>query len=164
MPYEKIKALLESSCAVLGEEEFELMGAATEDEIAAAEAALGITFPPDYRRYLADYGAVVVEGLGIHGVFPGGDEEFPGVVEATCGFRTRGGPHHLLPIVTFEDCDFVLDLTPGRAVDNEPPALVWVAGVPAAEQFSEPWAWNFARLVERLFEELDLLPEGDDPG
>ncbi len=55
----------------------ETPGGASEQMIAEAESELGIRFPPSYRRFLSQYGAVVGEGFEIAGLFPPGSPESP---------------------------------------------------------------------------------------
>ena len=73
--------------------EAETSGPVPEPNIAAAEAALGLSFPPDYRAILARYGAILGEGLEVFGL-PCADPDAPplwqDVVEETRALRALG--------------------------------------------------------------------------
>ena len=45
-------------------------GGASEEEITAAENALGLKFAPDYRAYVAQYGVISARGIELSGVAP----------------------------------------------------------------------------------------------
>ena len=85
---------------------------AHDEEIQAAETALGVSFPPSYRTFLALYGAVSVVGSTISGIVnnsplePGGGS----VVYDTMTFRREWHlPHHYIVIQPDEDAPYCLD-------------------------------------------------------
>ncbi len=72
------------------------MGPRKESLVAAAEAALGITFPPTYRRFVRELGAGAIAGEEFYGVV-GGDfvnSAAPDVVWVTLNARVEYGLAH----------------------------------------------------------------------
>jgi hypothetical protein len=70
----------------------DFVGPRDEDLVRAAEAALGVEFPPSYRRFLRDFGAGSFGGQEIYGVIDA-DFESSGVPDAvwnTLGLRDDG--------------------------------------------------------------------------
>ena len=73
--------------------ESDAAGPAGEARIAAAEAALGLRFPPAYRALLERYGAALVEGFEFFGLAePAGNGPplWTDVVETTLALRAAG--------------------------------------------------------------------------
>ncbi|MFN3648428.1 MAG: SMI1/KNR4 family protein [Armatimonadota bacterium] len=65
----------------------------TIDEIAQAEAQLGVSFHPDYAEFLRRYGGAVVGGMEIYGLRPVEVMGEPwSVVESTLHARAEGWP------------------------------------------------------------------------
>jgi len=67
--YERAVELIEES----GDGDFE--GPKPDDLIAKAEAALGVTFPPTYRRFLSEYGCGDIGGEEFYGLI---NDQFEG--------------------------------------------------------------------------------------
>lgn len=102
----------------------DVSGPAPEAAIARAEAALGLTFPPEYRGLLARHGAVLADGLEFYGL-PGGDNDPPfweDVVRVNAALRAQGQAGTERPgflAICDDGCDayFFLDtLAPGGRV------------------------------------------------
>ena len=76
-----------------------IAGGAPESTISQAEATLGVRFPPSYRSFLAQYGAVGCGGFEVAGLFEDRDKFRPPYWEnvVTWNLRKRRGPHGLSP-------------------------------------------------------------------
>src|SRR5262245_15518095 len=69
-------------------------GPCTEEEIKNAERDLGVQFPPEYREFLAKYGAARIAGYQIAGLTHQDPDQPPmwdSVVRATRSLRDRHG-------------------------------------------------------------------------
>ena len=76
--------------------ELTVFGPTTEEEINNAERELGVRFPPEYREFLAKYGAALGPGYEIAGLaHEGSDPDQPplwdNVVKATRSLRDKNG-------------------------------------------------------------------------
>ena len=74
--------------------ELTVSGPSTEEEINTAERELGVRFPPEYREFLAKYGAARIAGYQIAGLTHQDSDEPPlwdSVVQATRSLRDRHG-------------------------------------------------------------------------
>src|SRR5262249_42636060 len=109
------------------EETAEFEGGVPEATIAAAEAELGVRFPPPLRAFLGELGS---GGAGSEEFIGLGGPQYPGIVGATLDFRARpgGAPDGLLPLRRdgFGNLD-CLDLSTGGVVE-------WVHDAPFAER------------------------------
>lgn len=117
--------------AVRDSDRARFVGPRDNDLVSAAEAALGVSFPPTYRRFIAELGAGSVDGREFFGVI---DENFvnssiPDGIWATLDERERFGfPNHLVIVGdTGMGEHYVLD-TSRSGPDGECPVAVWVAG------------------------------------
>ena len=73
--------------------------------IERAEHALGVVFPPTYRKFLSTFGCGDIEGLEFYGIISG-DFENSGVPDAiwlTINERSSGLPEHLILIYATGD-------------------------------------------------------------
>jgi len=99
--------------------------------IAAAEAALGVSFPPTYRRFLLELGAGSVGSVEIFGVI-NDDFEHSGIPDAIWYTLTERSetqlPHQLIVIYSLGDGEiFALDASHVNA-DGECPVVAWLPG------------------------------------
>lgn len=97
--------------------------------IPTAEAALGFSFPPSYRRFLERLGAGSIGSFEVYGLTR---EPFSGVVPDAVGLtlRDREGPSrlpHTMLVIGSDGMggDYVLDMSKG---DEPPPVEVWEGG------------------------------------
>ncbi len=103
-----------------------LMGrGATEQEIAAAERQLGVTFPPTFRSYLSEYGYLEFRSAEFYGLGAGVPEHLDLIRNATAE-RARFHPHipvHLVPFMPNGCGDhYCIDLS---ARVDDPPVVFW---------------------------------------
>jgi hypothetical protein len=85
---------------------------ARNEEIRAAEAALGVSFPPSYRAFLSLYGAVSIVDSTISGIVNNAplDQGGGSVVFDTMTFRKETRlPEHYVVIQPDEDAPYCLD-------------------------------------------------------
>jgi SMI1-KNR4 cell-wall len=69
-------------------------GPSTEEEINTGERELGVQFPPEYREFLAKYGAARIAGYQIAGLTHQDPDQPPlwdSVIQATRSLRDRHG-------------------------------------------------------------------------
>ncbi|WP_369387207.1 SMI1/KNR4 family protein [Streptomyces sp. CG1] len=101
--------------------------------IARAEAEMGLTFPPSYRRLIAEFGTWEVPPAEFPGVYqtPSRGEELLGSSAYTLEDRARMGlPHHFL-VVMHDDVLGVVVLDTSRPdSEGEYPVFAWNPGVP----------------------------------
>jgi hypothetical protein len=112
----------------------EFEGRKDEDLIAAAEQALGLTFPHDYRRFLAEFGAGSFGGTEIYGVVDDDfvDSSVPDAIWNTLTLRDDGLPPNVVAFHATGDgeelclvCDSraggpVIAFVPGADEDGDP--------------------------------------------
>jgi len=67
----------------------ELVGPCSEEEVARAEAELGVSFGPDYSAFVREFGSIGVGAESIFGV-KGSERASFEIVEETASFRKRG--------------------------------------------------------------------------
>ena len=113
---------------VAGHPSSHFRGERPETVVAAAERALGLTFPPSYRRFIERLGAGSIGGLEIYGVT---EEPFDGPIPdgVWATLDSRSGPSKLpaTMVVIGDDGmggEYVLDTATG----SEPPVEVWNGG------------------------------------
>jgi len=96
---------------------------AREEDIRAAEAALGVSFPPSYRAFLSRYGAVSVVDSTISGIVDNAplDPGSGSVVFDTMTFRREWRlPEHYVVIQPDEDAPYCLDTRKTDAAGEMP--------------------------------------------
>jgi len=81
----------------------------TLDEVSQAESALGVTFHPDYRRYLLETSDVVFDALEPCTVAAGG--RYTDLLQVAARARQMGVPDDLLPICEDNDDYYCLNAT-----------------------------------------------------
>lgn len=144
MTFEEIRALIDSHGDLA-----DFVGPVSEQEVAAAEARLGVRFPPSYRSFLLTYGSGnfdVFEVYGL-GVPPIG---IPNAVWYTEEHRSRspGLPSHYVVVYSVGNGE-VLCLATGEAgSDGECPVVNWWPGVPPEEQPHETVYPCFLAMLE----------------
>jgi len=111
-------------------EDADTPGGASGEMIVAAEDRLAVRFPPTYRRFLATYGAALVQGCEIAGLYEHGNPEqcpyWTHVVDLNVTTREHSP---MLPATYLRvgddgcDCSYYLDLSHPDA-DGEYPVVV----------------------------------------
>lgn len=134
----------------------DFVGPRPEALVAAAETAIGFTFPNTYRKFLLELGAGSFGATEIYGVV---DADFvnsavPDGVWCTLQDRAKG----YIPTGFFEVYDtglgscYCLDLAQ-RDSQGECPVFEFYPGAPMDEQPSEPVAEDFGSLLLQLVQE-----------
>ena len=144
--YERAVALIEGQA-----NGGDFVGAKPTELIAAAEEALGFTFPPTYRRFLSDYGAGGVGGTEIYGVIDADfeDSSIPDGVWYNLQLRREGQAETLYVFYAVGDgTDFCLD-TEHVADDGEMPVVGIYLGAEDREKIAPDFGSAFLMLVER---------------
>ena len=121
---------LDRALALIGEhaDEGDFVGRQPAETVEAAESALGLTFPPTYRRFLQELGAGDIAGDEFYGVV---DTSFggrpPDAVGRTLEARERVGlPDRYVIVGDTGDGDwYVVDTSQGDG-----PVLIFMPGVP----------------------------------
>ena len=132
----------------------DFVGGRDDTLIAQAERALGVEFPPSYRRFLEELGAGSFGRREFYGVIDSDRMTMPGppnAVGSTLADRDDyGNPPELIVIgSTGFGPDYVLD-TSRRDERGECPVLVWQAGQTrddGAERDADSFAEHFTRRV-----------------
>ncbi|MCZ7567371.1 MAG: SMI1/KNR4 family protein [Ardenticatenaceae bacterium] len=131
----------------------DFIGPRPESLVRTAEQALGVTFPPTYRRFLLEYGAGGFGSSEIYGVIDENFEEssIPDAIWYTLTERKEVNlPNGLVVIYAVGDGGlYCLDLQ-SKKVD-EAPVVVYEPGLPNEEQFYEVVAKDFGEFL------LDLV-------
>lgn len=79
---------------------------ASEESILAAEAALGVKFPSDFRRYLAKWGNLGWDGVEFYGIVDDNpNANYPNVVRETQYVREEGALPENYVVIVDEDGD-----------------------------------------------------------
>lgn len=86
-------------------EDKEFFGKASEETIKKAENRLGVTFPPQYREYVKNYGAGGICGVRISGIEK---ENHASVVEDTESYREFGLPKKYIVIENVDEFIYCL--------------------------------------------------------
>ncbi len=131
-------------------------GGVSNEWIGAAEAALGLRFPPSFRHYLANYGGGSIGGEVVNGLLgiPFADACGPDIVYNTQLDRGRGLDPHLIVLVDNDgDEVFYLDLS-RMGQDGESPVVRVLIEEPTVRQ---PYAESFA---EFLLKRIAFFAEG----
>jgi SMI1-KNR4 cell-wall len=109
-------------------------GGATEEEIAAAERELAVTFPATFRSYLAEFGYLVFRSAEFYGLGVGVPEHLD-LIRNTKAERTEFHPQippHLVPFMPNGCGDhYCIDLS---ARTDDPPVVFWDHELDTAQQ------------------------------
>jgi len=122
--------------------EIEISGAVDAATIRAAETLLGVRFPRSYREYLAQYGALEIDGRTFAGL--GTDAPRSGDVVAFTRYARRDytlADHYVA--LDFQDSDFWMCLDTSRrdANDESPVVLIHpVDGTQSGPDVAPSWA------------------------
>jgi hypothetical protein len=139
-----------------------IAGPASETQVAAAEEALGCTFPPSYRTFLRRFGAiriptdvaVVHDFLGL-----GGGDGVKSVVDHTLGARAENRlPQNLVVVGMGAEYRewFCLDLDRAQEEDGECPIFLFDAGDNALDQqFYDNFDQMLTQVLAFVDENLD---------
>ncbi len=135
-------------------EEADFEGAKSPNLVARAEQALGLDFPPTYRRFLLELGCGDIAGEEFFGII--GDDfvnsSVPNGIWATLTERNTGLPPALVVVGAVGDGSlFALD-TSTRDANRECPVVVWRAGqqgMGTLERVAEDFGEFFRRSIEQ---------------
>ncbi len=148
--YERAVALLREN-----EDEVDSAGPRPSELIEVAERAVGIRFPPTYRRFLSDYGALSLGGTEIYGVIDDDfeDSSIPDAIWHNLTSRREG-------LFSFyavgEGTEFCLDTT-RTAADGEMPVVAVDPSGEGREEVAPDFGSAFLMLVEE-----ELAGDDDD--
>lgn len=144
--YEQAVALIDDN-----EDEADFVGPRSPGLIQRAELAVGLRFPPTYRRFLTEYGAGSIGGTEIYGVI---DDNFetssvPDAIWVNLTHRRAG---LFVFYALGEGTEFCLD-TSRTAPDGEMPVVAVDPGGEVREEIASDFGSALLALVR---EELDL--------
>jgi len=144
--YERAVALIEDN-----DEEADFDGPKPPGLIELAERAVGLRFPPTYRRFLSEFGAGNVGSTEIYGVI---DEDFEhsSVPDAIWLALTQPRPGLFVIYAVGEGTEFCLDIT-RTASDGEMPVVAVDPSGDRQEEVASDFGGAFLMLVR---EELNL--------
>jgi hypothetical protein len=142
--------------------ELRVVGPATPEQIADAEAALAVTFPPSYRGFLAEFGSGSILGREIYGVVRDISAAGPpGVVWMNLDRRRDVAlPRHLIVVADLDDSSAIaLDLSDHGSQGESPVVRIW-PGEPSntlvESQVAPSFGSFFAQFVqERIHSQAD---------
>jgi antitoxin YobK len=145
--YEEIEKQIEAH-----PDKVKFAGGVSEEWIRRAEAALGLRFPPSFRRYLAQYGGASIGGEVVNGLLgiPFEDACGPDIVYNTQLDRAQSGLDANLIALVDNDGDeaFYLDLS-HMDQDDESPVIRVLIEEPTIRQL---YAENFATFLLKRIE------------
>ena len=99
--------------------------------IRSAEAALGLPFPPSYRRFVSELGYAAIGGQAIYGVFDNNfvDSRVPDGIWVTLNERKfPNTPHEMIVVGSTGYCSYYVLDTARRTPDGECPVVEWWPG------------------------------------
>lgn len=138
------------------EDEADFVGPRDQGLVAAAEARLGLSFPPMYLRFLFELGAGDIAGQEFYGVI---SEEFvnssvPNGIWLTLKARDEWHLPQSMVVVGFDGgVDYYVVDTAKAASGDEPPVEIWRPGISAAGDELERRASDFGEFALRLTRE-----------
>jgi hypothetical protein len=121
---------------------------ATNDQIAEAEQALGVTFDPDYRRFIQSFGGAYA-GLSVHAFHNGSSIGRETVTELTLSFRDDYRQTDMAELLN-ESIVFSIDGS-GDPILLDRSGQVWICYHDTGEP--KLLAASFAALLEENFSE-----------
>ncbi|MHB9027007.1 MAG: SMI1/KNR4 family protein [Armatimonadota bacterium] len=126
----------------------------SEADIQQVERALGVTFPPIYRRFVRECGALDYYGFDVAGVIPEALDAFgaPDVLSLTQTYRDDADiPIHLI-VIEHPGGDYLICLdTRQRRADGEYPVVTYYHWCTEDSQPNEVLAEDFgAYMLERV--------------
>lgn len=135
------------------EDEADFVGPRDEALVASAEAALGLSFPAMYRRFVAELGAGDIAGQEFYGVIA---DEFvnssvPNSIWLTLKARTEWFLPESMIVVAFDGgVDYYVIDTAKATGGQEPPVEIWRPGVTTADDRLESAALDFGEFALQL--------------
>lgn len=142
----------------------DFVGPRDSDLVEAAEQALGLSFPPAYRRFVSELGAGNMASEEFYGVI-NGDFTSPGVPDGiwvTLDSRTHAGLPESMIVVGVDGMggSYVIDVAKA-GVSGEPPVEVWLSGRSKPGDELEQVAADFGAFL-LLFATESIGPELGD--
>jgi hypothetical protein len=105
--------------------EIEVAGPVSPEKIHQAERMLGVEFPPSYKAYMAEYGALEIDGRTFAGLTPRDVGSAGDVVAFTKHAREKYGLPEQYVALDFQDGDAFLSIdTAQRDADDESPMVL----------------------------------------
>jgi len=161
--YRAARALIDAHPA---EAEPDFMDERPDALIEAAQAALGVTFPPSYRAFVKELGAGDAAAQEFFGVIDDNwaDSTVPNGIWLTLQERTDAGlPAHLVVVYEEGDGTYLALDTARVAEDGENPVVAWTPGASRPGDELEQVADDFGALfLERMRD--GLASRGADLG
>lgn len=140
------------------EDQADFVGPRDESLIQAAEAALGLSFPPTYRRFLKEKGCGSIAGAEFYGIINDNfiNSSVPNGIWLTLDERkTSNLPTTLILISDTGDGGYYAIDTSRRDNQGESPVIVWFPGFSNVGGEGEEVAEDFgAFILERIREAL----------
>ncbi len=135
------------------EDDADFVGPRDEALVAAAESALGVSFPSTYRRFVSELGAGDIAGQEFYG--PITDEfvnsSVPNGTWLTLRARRGWGLPDSMIVVGFDGgVDYYVIDTARRMCEGEPPVEIWRPGISTAGDRLEEAGSDFGEFVLRL--------------
>lgn len=122
---------LEAAFRIIDENGGDFEGSKPEFLIEAAEGALGLSFPPTYRRFLLEYGCGDIAGVEIYGVIKSDfvNSSVPDAIWLTLRQRDEG-QLSTSGIVVYSNGDgsYAVLNANDRSSDDECPVVEWTPG------------------------------------
>jgi hypothetical protein len=136
-------------------DEADFVGRIDSGVIDDAEAMLGLTFPPTYRRFLAEFGCGAFAGEEIYGItgVDLGTPAVPNMVWLTLDERTRSGLPDTMVVVYGDDMGGYYVLDTAKPKGGEPPVEVWVPGLSQPNEPLQVVGEDFGSVCAALFQE-----------
>jgi hypothetical protein len=138
------------------EDEAEFAGPRDGGVVDAAEAALGLRFPPTYRRFVAELGAGDIAGQEFYGVITDEfvDSSVPNGIWLTLTARRKWPlPDSMIVVGSDGGVDYYVIDTEKATGGQEPPVEVWRPGVSTAGDDLEQVASDFGEFAVHLASE-----------
>ncbi len=124
--------------------------------IETAERALGLKFPPTYRRFLLEYGAGSFGASEVYGVIDDDYEESSvpdGIWYTLVERRQVGLPNDLIVIYDLGGYGEIFCLDLGMLRDEEAPVIAYHPGYPVEEQHKEIISKDFGEFLLTLVQD-----------
>ena len=132
---------------------------ATDSTISEVEARLGCCFPPSYREFLTEFGAVWCSGQSVSGIHDDepSDESDGTVLGDTKRYRDEFAlPNQLVVVQADDEAPYCLDLS---VSSDEPPVVCFQLNTGTYERITDGFE---SFLIEWFLEGLVELVENED--
>lgn len=137
----------------------DFVGPRPEARVSAAEQFLGVKFPPDYRRFLLEFGAGGFGSLEIMGIIGDNFEKGKvpnGIWYTVAERRLSQMPIHLIAIYSFGNGELACINTAVLNPEGNSPVVVYVPGLSIPEQPYPLVNQDFGDfLLNRVMREID---------